>query len=502
MSTRRDLIKALREAVGDEHVIYRPEDLVVFEFDATIEQSTPHAVALPGTVEEVAEVVKICRRFDVPLTPRGAGTGLSGGAVPTKRGVVLATGRMRRVIEIDPVDRVAVVEPGLPNIQLSEAAAEHGLFYAPDPSSQVACSIGGNVAENAGGPHCLALGVTTNHVLGLEVVTADGEILNLGGRVAETPGYDLRGVFVGSEGTLGIATKVTVKLLPVPKTIVTLLAIFDSVEQASRTVSSIIGAGLVPAALEMMDQTTLQAAEAGLQCGYPMDAGAVLLVELDGRNELVEDQVRVAHEACVAKGASEVRTAQDADERAQLWKGRKGAIGSLGRLAPNYYILDGVVPRSRLVETMSRVGEIRRRVRVRRRQRLPRRRRKPPSLHPLRPGAFPVSRSGSSRPEAAVMKVCVEVGGALTGEHGVGFEKQSFMPWLYNVVDLEHMGRVRPRLRQRWSPEPLQAAPGGGWLRRGRCEPAGREGGRTGSLCLRQSRALCRLFAVSSRRPS
>ena len=221
----------------------------MFEFDGTIEQSTPHAVALPASTEEVAEIVKLCRRFDcATYSKRGAGTGLSGGAVPTKRGVVLATGRMRRILEIDPVDRVAVVEPGLPNIQLSEAAAEHGLFYAPDPSSQIACSIGGNVAENAGGPHCLALGVTTNHVLGIEVVTANGDILSLGGRVAETAGYDLRGIFVGSEGTLGIATKITVKLLPVPKTIVTLLAIFDSVEQASRTVSAIIGAGLVPAA--------------------------------------------------------------------------------------------------------------------------------------------------------------------------------------------------------------------------------------------------------------
>ena len=302
MTTRGELIKALRAIAGEDHVIYRPEELVVFEFDATIEQSTPHAVVLPNSTHEVAEIVRLCRRLDVPLTPRGAGTGLSGGAVPTERGVVLATGRMRKIVEIDPVDRVAVVEPGLPNIQLSEAAAEHGLFYAPDPSSQVACSIGGNVAENAGGPHCLALGVTTNHVLGLEVVTADGEILDLGGRVAETPGYDLRGIFVGSEGTLGITTKITLKLLPVPQTVVTMLAIYTSVEQASRTVSSIIGAGLVPAALEMMDRTTLQAAEAGLQCGYPLDAGAVLLVELDGRDELVDDQVRVAQKACRGRG--------------------------------------------------------------------------------------------------------------------------------------------------------------------------------------------------------
>ena len=460
MTIRRDLINGLRAIVGDEHVIHRPEELVVFEFDATIEQSTPHAVALPASTEEVAEIVKLCRRFDVPLTPRGAGTGLSGGAVPTKRGVVLATGRMRRILEIDPIDRVAVVEPGLPNIQLSEAAAEHGLFYAPDPSSQIACSIGGNVAENAGGAHCLALGVTTNHVLGIEVVTANGDILSLGGRVAETAGYDLRGIFVGSEGTLGIATKITVKLLPAPKTVVTLLAIFDSVEQASRTVSAIIGAGLVPGALEMMDRTTLQAVEAGLQCGYPMDAGAVLLVELDGRSELVDDQVRIAHEACVAKGASEVRTAQDANERAQLWKGRKGAIGALGRLAPNYYILDGVVPRSRLVETMIRVGEISERygfdiANVFHAG--------DGNLHPCI--LFDQSQEGQKQrvleAGAEVMRVCVDVGGALTGEHGVGFEKQSFMPWLYNELDLAHMALIRPAFGNDGLLNPCKILPAG-----------------------------------------
>jgi glycolate dehydrogenase FAD-linked subunit len=460
MTTRRELLKGLRDIVGKEHVVYRPEDLVVFEFDATIEQSTPYAVVLPISAGEIAEVVKLCRTLDVPLTPRGAGTGLSGGSVPTKRGVVLATGRMRRILEIDPVDRVAVVEPGLPNIQLSEAAAEHGLFYAPDPSSQVACSIGGNVAENAGGPHCLALGVTTNHVLGVEVVTADGDVLTLGGRVAETAGYDLRGVFIGSEGTLGIATKITVKLLPLPQTVVTMLAIFESIEQASLTVSAIIGAGLVPAALEMMDKTTLQAVEAGIQCGYPMDAGAVLLVELDGRDELVDDQVRIAHDACVAQGASEVRTAQDAKEREQLWKGRKGAIGALGRLAPNYYILDGVVPRSRLVETMNRVQEISERYGLEVANVF---HAGDGNLHPCI--LFDQRVEGEQQrvleAGAEVMRVCVDVGGALTGEHGVGFEKQGFMPWLYSEQDLEHMGRVKPAFGNGGLLNPCKLLPAG-----------------------------------------
>jgi len=460
MTTRRELVKALRDIVGKKHVVYRPEDLVVFEFDATIEQSTPHAVVLPISAEEVAEIVNLCRRLDVPLTPRGAGTGLSGGAVPTKRGVVLATGRMRRILEIDPVDRVAIVEPGLPNIQLSEAAAEHGLFYAPDPSSQIACSMGGNVAENAGGPHCLALGVTTNHVLGIEVVTARGEIVTLGGRVPETVGYDLRGVFIGSEGTLGIATKITVKLLPLPQTVVTMLAIFDTIEQASLTVSAIIGAGLVPAALEMMDKTTLRAVEASIQAGYPVDAGAVLLVELDGRDELVHDQVRIAHEACIEQGATEVRTAKDAKERARLWKGRKEAIGSLGRLAPNYYILDGVVPRSRLVETMNRVQEISDRYGFEVANVF---HAGDGNLHPCI--LFDQSVEGEQQrvleAGAEVMQVCVDVGGALTGEHGVGYEKQSFMPWLYSETDLEHMGRIKPAFGNDGFLNPCKLLPAG-----------------------------------------
>jgi len=355
---------------------------------------------------------------------------------------VLATTRMRRNLEIDPIDRIAVVEPGLPNIQLSEAAARYGLFYAPDPSSQKACTIGGNVAENAGGPHCLALGVTTNHVVGIEVVTAAGDVVELGGRVGETQGYDLRGAFVGSEGTLGIATSITVRLLPLPATVVTLLGIFDTVEAASETVSAVIGAGLVPAAMEMMDRVTLQAAEAGLQCGYPPDAGAVLLVELDGTPDVVEPQVELVKRECAAQGAIEVRTARDAAEREDLWRGRKGAIGALGRHRPNYYILDGVVPRSRLVEVMTTVGEIGERYGL-------------PianvfhagdgNLHPcvLFDERVPGESERVLEAGAEIMRVCLDAGGSLSGEHGIGFEKQRFMPWLYNELDLEHMGRLR-----------------------------------------------------------
>jgi len=443
MPTRRDLLLALSAAVGAEHVLYRHEDLAGYEFDGTVEKRLPYAVAFPADARETAAVILACNRLGVAITPRGAGTGLSGGSVPRKRGVVVATARMRRIIEIDPESRIAVVEPGLPNIQLSEAAAKYGLFYAPDPSSQKACTIGGNVAENAGGPHCLALGVTTNHVLGMEVVTAEGEITWLGGHVQDTFGYDLRGAFIGSEGTLGIATKVVVRLLPEPPGIVTLLAIFDTIEEASETVSAVISAGLIPAAMEMMDRLTLQAAEAGLHCGYPPDAGAVLLVELDGMPELIADQAATVRAQCFEHGAKEVRTASDAKERELLWKGRKGAIGSLGRIAPNYYILDGVVPRSRLVETMARVSEISARYQL-------------PvanvfhagdgNLHPLLlfdervPGASAMVLAAGEE----MMRACIDAGGALSGEHGIGFEKRGFMSWLYSADDIENMSRLRP----------------------------------------------------------
>ncbi len=442
MPTRRDLIRALEGAVGAKYVLWRPEDLAVYAFDGTIEKSTPHAVVLPDGAEEVAKVVRACNALGVPVTPRGAGTGLSGGSVPAKRGVVIATGRMRRVLEIDKANRLAVVEPGVANLDLSKVAAPYGLFYAPDPSSQQACTIGGNVAENAGGPHCLALGVTQNHVLGLEVVTADGEITWLGGKVADSFGYDLRGAFIGSEGTLGITTKIVVRLVPLPASVVTLLAVFDTVQQASETVSTIISAGMIPAAMEMMDRLTLQAAEAGMHCGYPPDAGAVLLVELDGLPEVIDSQAVRVRAECLERGAVEVRLASTQRERELLWKGRKGAIPSLGRLAPNYYILDGVVPRSKLVAVMETVSEVSERYGI-------------PianvfhagdgNLHPLVlfdervPGATArVLEAGGE-----IMRACVEAGGALSGEHGIGAEKRMFMPWLYNETDIENMERLR-----------------------------------------------------------
>jgi len=460
MTTRRELIARLARAVGKDHVVYRPEDLLVYEFDGTIEKRLPHAVVFPGDTAEAAAIIRVCNELGVPLTPRGAGTGLSGGSVAAKRGVVIATARMRRIIEIDPVNRLAVVEPGLPNIQLSEAAAEYGLFYAPDPSSQKACTIGGNVAENAGGPHCLALGVTTNHVLGIEVVTAGGDVTWIGGRVAEGVGYDLRGAFIGSEGTMGIATKIVVKLLPVPASVVTLLGVFDTIEQASETVSSIISAGMIPAAMEMMDRVTLEAAEAGLQCGYPPDAGAVLLIEIDGIADVVESQVTRARAECLEQGAIEVRVARDAEERALLWKGRKGAIGALGRLAPNYYLLDGVVPRSKLVEVMRGVAEVGKRYDLAIANVF---HAGDGNLHPCvlfderTPGATErVLEAGGE-----ILRLCVDAGGSLTGEHGVGYEKQRYMHWLYGEGDIDNMARLKQVFGNEGNFNPCKVLPEG-----------------------------------------
>ena len=438
----KQLTKQLQKIVGAENVLYKTEDLIPYEMDGTVERHLPDFVIFPSCTQEIVEIVELSKEFMIPITPRGAGTGLSGGAIAIHGGIVIATTRMRKIIEIDPINRIAIVEPGVPNINLTTAAASDGLFYAPDPSSQKACTIGGNIAENAGGPHCLALGVTTNHVLGMEIVTADGEPMWVGGKTPESVGYDVRGLFIGSEGTLGIATKIVVRLLPIPATITTMLAIFNNIEDACHAVSSIIECGLIPAALELIDKVTLQAAEAGLNCGYPSDAEAVLLIEIDGLQEIVDKQVKQAEEACKQHQASEIRKAQSPDERELLWKGRKGAIGALGRIAPNYYILDGVVPRSRLVETMLEVERISEKYGF-------------PvanvfhagdgNIHPnlLFDERIPGTTEKVLQAGAEIMNVCISVGGALSGEHGVGYEKQRFMPWLYNETDLENMRSVR-----------------------------------------------------------
>src|ERR1700730_9113214 len=358
MALQSDVLDELRRVVGRDHVIDDGNDLRIFERDASIEGAVPDAVVLPGTTAEVAAVIKLAARHRIPVVPRGAGTGLSGGAVTIRGGIALQMTRMRRIIEIDTVAQTAVVEPGVVNQELSLVAASHGLFYAPDPSSQKACTIGGNAAENSGGPHCLYYGVTTNHVLGMEVVLADGGVHWVSGDAPDRIGLDLCGVLVGSEGTLCVITKIKVRLLRIPPSVTTPLPASQSIETASVAVSAVIARGIVPAALEMMDNVTVGAVEAHYHAGYPTDAGAVLLVEVDGIAESTRELMGAIRKVLEENEGYALREAQTPAERDLLWAGRKGAIGALGSIKPNYYLHDGVVPRSRLPQVLSAVGEI------------------------------------------------------------------------------------------------------------------------------------------------
>ncbi len=438
----RKVIDELKKAVGARWVLHSREDLLVYEFDGTIEHGAPQVVVVPATVEEVAAAVRIARRHGLPVTARGSGTGLSGGALACEGGVMIVTSRLNRILEIDPENCLAVVEPGVINLDVSGAAAPAGLYYAPDPSSQRVCTIGGNIAENAGGPHSLRYGVTVNHVLGVEIVTAEGQQLWLGGKTAGLPGYDLTGVFVGSEGTLGIVTKAILRLLPLPESAVTLLGIFDEVDAASQAVSAIIAAGIVPAALEMMDRSTLEAVEAYIHAGYPPDAGAVLLIDVEGLREETQEQVSEIQAVCSLSGAREIRIGVAQAEREKLWAGRKSALGALGRLAPSYYILDGVVPRTKLPQVLRHVYEVCERYGFRVANVF---HAGDGNLHPnllfdeLTPGATArVLECGEE-----IMRLCVDAGGSITGEHGVGFEKRNYMTWIFSEADLAVMARLK-----------------------------------------------------------
>ena len=438
-----ELIRELEGIVGPEHVIWRPEDLLVYEYDGSIEKGAARVVAVPGSTEEVAEVVKAASRHGVPVAPRGAGTGLSGGSVAREGALVLVLTRLNRILEVDPVNRVAVVEPGVINIKLSEAVAPHGLQFVPDPSSQKVCTIGGNVAENAGGPHCLAYGVTTNHVLGVEVVLADGSTVWLGGQARETPGYDLRGVFVGSEGTLAIATRIAVRLMPLPEAVHTTVATFRRMDDASQAVTDIIASGIVPGALEMMDHTAITAVEPAYHPGYSLDAEAVLLVEVDGLRETVEEQAPRIEEVCRANNATDIWNATEADQREQLWAARKGAFGAFGSLAPNYTMADGVVPRTKLPEIMRTVQDIAAEIELTIANVF---HAGDGNLHPCilfderEPGALDKVVEANGR----ILQACVAAGGALSGEHGIGIEKQEFLPLVFSEADMAAMARLKP----------------------------------------------------------
>jgi len=439
---RKAFVQELKEIVGDRYVLTEKEDVIVYEQDGSILQVMPEIVVLPADVGQVSAVVRAARRENLPIVPRGSGTGLAGGAVPAEGGIVLSLARMNRILEIDLSNRVAIVEPGVINLDVTKAVAKHGLFYAPDPSSQAACSIGGNVANNSGGPHTLAYGVTTNHVLGIEVVLDDGEVVWLGGEVSDSPGYDLCGLFVGSEGTMGIVTKVRVRLMRTRETVRTLLAIFNHMDPATQSVVDITAAGIIPAALEMMDQLTIEAVERGRPAGYPRDPAAVLLVELEGVREHTERGVTLVQAICTRNGAREVRVAQSEAERQLLWKGRKEAFGALGALAPNYYVQDGVVPRSRLPEIMREVAEISQRYSLKVANVF---HAGDGNLHPniLFDMRVPGELDRVIEAGAAIVKACVAAGGSITGEHGIGLEKKAYIGLMFSAEDLEAMARVR-----------------------------------------------------------
>ncbi len=419
------------------------EDLLMYEYDGSVERARPDCVVFPSSTRDVAEIMRLAKRFETPLVGRGAGTGLSGGALPREGGIVVVFARMNRILEIDAESRRAAVQPGVVNLDITRAVEHLGLYFAPDPSSQKSCTIGGNVSENAGGPHTLAYGVTTNHVTGLEIVLPeDGRVVRIGGKTAEPLGYDLTGLMVGSEGTLAMVTEITVRLSRVPEAVKTLLAVYDRVDDATESVVEITRRGITPAACEMLDGWTLRTVEDFVHAGFPRDCAAVLLLEVEGLSEAVEEQAAEISAVCSARGAREVRVARDAHERDLLWKGRKNAFGAIGRLSPSYYVLDGVIPRTRLPETLRRIEEIGRASGFRIGNVF---HAGDGNLHPLI--LFDPRNAGEfERVVAAsreIIEHCIAMGGALTGEHGVGMEKNELMPLMFTPEDLALMGRVR-----------------------------------------------------------
>jgi glycolate oxidase len=446
---KKALHRELEGLLGKGAVLSEPDELLVYESDGlTLFRALADFVVFPTSVEHVSAVVKLANREGLPFVARGAGTGLSGGCLPAEGGLVISLMRMNRVLEVDYDNQLAVVEPGLVNLHLSWAVGPKGFYYAPDPSSQQACTVGGNIANNSGGPHTLKYGVTVNHVLGLEVVLPDGEIMWLGGRTRETQGYDMAGLFVGSEGTFGIATKIVVRILKQPQAVKTVLAVFDSVDQASEAVSAVIARGLIPAAMEMIDQATIEAVEDAFGCGYPRDAAAALLIELDGLHHGMDAQADRVIAACRDCGARDVRAARDEAERQLLWKGRKSAFGAYGRISPAYMVMDGVIPRTRLPEVLRKVNEI-------------------AAARGLRVGNVFHAGDGNLHPNilydprvpgeearvveagGEILKVCAAVGGSISGEHGIGLEKMDYMPLIFTEADLGFMRELREAFNPR-----------------------------------------------------
>jgi glycolate oxidase len=437
-----NLLRDLKKLLSPRAVLHEPEDLMLYEYDGSVEIARPDCVVFPSATHEVVEIVRLAVRHRVPIVGRGTGTGLSGGAIARHGGIIVSFARMNRILGIDADNHRATVQPGVVNSDLSAAVEHLGLHFAPDPSSQKACTIGGNVSENSGGPHTLAYGVTTNHVLALEIVLPSGEPLRLGSAAMDSPGYDVLGLFVGSEGTFALVTEITVKLTRLPEAVKTLLAVFDAVDDATETVSEITARGITPAACEMLDGWTIRAVEDYVHAGFPLDCAAILLIEVDGLRESVEVEANEIADVCAVHRAREVRVARDARERDLLWKGRKNAFGAAGRLSPSYYTQDGVIPRTKLPETLRRIGEIGKKYGLQIGNVF---HAGDGNLHPIilfdqrdKQQFRDTIRAGDE-----ILEFCIQMGGTITGEHGVGMEKDRLMPLLFTETDLALMRRVR-----------------------------------------------------------
>lgn len=442
-ATTPEFLKALQSAIASERILSTTDELLVYECDGyVVEKNTPDIVVFPETTEEVQAVVQICHQSGVPFVPRGAGTSLAGGCLPVGGGVMISLTRMNRILELAPSDRLAVVQPGVINSKLNTALKGSGFHFAPDPSSQGACTLGGNVATNSGGPHTLKYGVTVNHVLGVEFVSPEGQIIQLGGTLGSTSDFDYTGLFVGSEGTFGVVTKIWVKLTQNPPAVRTMLAIFNSVDDTTAAISAIIAAGIIPAALEMIDQGIIGALEDAFQFGFPLDAAAVLLIEVDGLEIDVDEEATTIADICRQHQARDIQRAKDDQERALLWKCRKQAFGAIGRLSPSYCTQDGVVPRTKVPEILRFIADVSKRHDIRILNVF---HAGDGNLHPIllfdERNQEQVQRVLKASDE--ILSRCIELGGSVTGEHGIGVEKIDFMKRLYSDVDLEVMNDVR-----------------------------------------------------------
>ena len=438
-----DLLAGLARIYPPDRLLTRAATLAPYESDGlTAFRARPRAVVLAESKTDVIETIRLCFAAGVPFVARGSGTSLSGGSVPLEDGIVIALNRMNRILRVDPVDRIAVVEPGVINLDISAAAEPHGLYYAPDPSSQSVCTIGGNVAFNSGGAHCFRHGMTANHVLGLEAVLPDGEVVRLGGASLEDAGPDLTGLFVGSEGLFGVAVEITVRLIPRPEAYRTVLASYGSLQAAGDAVSRVIAAGLLPGAMEIMDRLAIEAAEAAVHAGYPRDAAAVLLVELEGERAQADAELAQLMAVLEASRPTEVRVAASADERALLWKGRKCAFSAVGRISPDFIVQDGVVPRTKLGEALVAIEQLSAQHGVRVANVF---HAGDGNLHPLilYDGREPGALERAEALAADILRLCIRLGGSITGEHGVGLEKRAFLPEMYRPEDIAFMQRLR-----------------------------------------------------------